>query len=305
MSLSSELISQFAKITKDNKETKKEMTVYGTTVDDDGTMYVKLDGSELLTPVLATADTKPGERVIVMIKNHTATITGNLSSPAARSGDLKDVNDLPGRMTELEAIVAKKVDQSDFDTEVKRIDTLTGNTETATKNITDIQNDIDNLQIAMLKKVETSDFETEQGRIDTLNSSVNTINKSLTTVQNDIKKLSTDYITENGSTNIWSYRKWASGNVELWGVYSITEMSCTTAFGGMYRTGIVDTPTFPYQLTDVSLVANYESDEQGMLLWAVSSTTATKPPNYYLICPASTTITSGTIVFHVFGKLVD
>lgn len=93
MVLSADLLSQFAKITKDSGNTKKETTVYGTTVEYNNSIYVKLDGSDLLTPVYTTADTKAGERVTVMIKNHTATITGNISSPAARSGDVKEATD--------------------------------------------------------------------------------------------------------------------------------------------------------------------------------------------------------------------
>lgn len=89
MALSSELISQFVKITNDGKDTKTESTVYGTTVTKNGTTYVQLDGSELFTPINTTADVQPGERVIVMIKNHTATITGNISSPAARVIEVK------------------------------------------------------------------------------------------------------------------------------------------------------------------------------------------------------------------------
>ena len=91
MSLSSDLISQFVKTTNDKKQTKKETTVYGTTVEYNGGTYVKLDGSELLTPISTTTDMKPGERVTVMIKNHTAIVTGNMTSPAARTDDVKDI----------------------------------------------------------------------------------------------------------------------------------------------------------------------------------------------------------------------
>ena len=78
MGLSNDLLSQFAKITKDEKQTKKETTVYGTTVENNGKTYVKIDGSDLLTPASTTINTKNGERVTVMLKNHTATITGNV-----------------------------------------------------------------------------------------------------------------------------------------------------------------------------------------------------------------------------------
>lgn len=89
VSLSSDLISQFVKVTNDKKEAVKEATVYGTTVVYGDDIYVKLDGSELLTPVSTTTNVVDGERVTVMIKNHTATITGNITSPSARGKDLE------------------------------------------------------------------------------------------------------------------------------------------------------------------------------------------------------------------------
>lgn len=91
MKLPSSLISQFVKITNDKTKTNTETTVYGTTVDRDGVIWVRLDGSDLLTPVSTTADVKPNERVTVLIKNHNAIITGNISSPAARVGDVDEV----------------------------------------------------------------------------------------------------------------------------------------------------------------------------------------------------------------------
>lgn len=93
MNLSSDLISRFVKATKDEKKTKGESTVYGTTVEANGSMYVRIDGANTLTPVTATTDVVAGERVIVMIKNHTATITGNITSPAARVSDTTNLGE--------------------------------------------------------------------------------------------------------------------------------------------------------------------------------------------------------------------
>ena len=93
MSLPNYLISQFAKATNDTKKRSKETVIaYGTTVRYNNATFVKLDGSEILTPVTSTADTIPGERVMVTIKNHAATITGNITSPAARTGDVNQLN---------------------------------------------------------------------------------------------------------------------------------------------------------------------------------------------------------------------
>lgn len=91
MSLSSDLVSQFVKITKDEDKTKKETTVYGTARVRDGATYVQIDGSELLTPVAEAAGANDGERVTVLIKNHKAILNGNLDSPAARTGDVQDL----------------------------------------------------------------------------------------------------------------------------------------------------------------------------------------------------------------------
>lgn len=67
MNLSSDLVSQFAKITNDTT-TKKESIVYGKVVKYNDSYYVKIDGSEILTPVTSTIAISDGERVSVMIK---------------------------------------------------------------------------------------------------------------------------------------------------------------------------------------------------------------------------------------------
>lgn len=124
MSLSNDLISQFVKATKDTTKTPSETTVYGTVVYD-GRPYVKLDGSDLLTPISTTTNVKDGERVTVMIKNHTATVTGNISSPSARTDDVDDVaNSIGNQISEFEIVIADKVSTKEFDAQTGRIDNL-------------------------------------------------------------------------------------------------------------------------------------------------------------------------------------
>lgn len=143
MSLSSDLISQFVKVMKTEKKADKETTVYGKTVEYNGSTYVQLDGSDLLTPVSTTADTKPGERVSVLIKNHTATVTGNVTSPAARTGDVKD---LGNKITEVEILIADKVSTSQLEAESARIDTLVSENVTIRDRLTASEADIDTIQ---------------------------------------------------------------------------------------------------------------------------------------------------------------
>ena len=169
MSLSSDLISQFVKVTNDKKETKKETTVYGTTIKYKDTMYVKIDGSELLTPISSTADVKENERVTVMIKNHTATVTGNLTSPAARSDDVKDIADAARKISEFEIIIADKASVEALEAEIARIDSLTA----------------DNVIIKNQLKANTAD-------IAELKADNVTISGSLTAAEADITKIKTD-----------------------------------------------------------------------------------------------------------------
>lgn len=84
------LISQFAKITKSEKQPKSDTTVYGTIVEYDGSRYMKIDGSDLLTPISSLTMIGDGERVSAVIKNHSLVVTGNATSPAVRMGDVED-----------------------------------------------------------------------------------------------------------------------------------------------------------------------------------------------------------------------
>lgn len=100
MRLPKSLITEFVRITNDRTKEHAETTVYGSIVKNGEQTYVKLDGSDILTPVLSTADANDGERVTVLIKNHTATVTGNITSPSARTGDVQTLDEVKLDATE-------------------------------------------------------------------------------------------------------------------------------------------------------------------------------------------------------------
>lgn len=133
MSLPSGLISDFVKVTKDEKKTKSETTVYGTTVEYNESIYVRLDGSSLLTPIVSTVNAKPGDRVMVLLKNHTATVTGNITSPAAGTADMQEAVD---KITQFEIAVGDKVSTAELDAERARIDTLESDNTTIKQKLT-------------------------------------------------------------------------------------------------------------------------------------------------------------------------
>lgn len=114
MNLSQDIITAFVKITNDNKKKNTETTLYGTTVIQNGNKFVRIDGSDALTPVQSTAVIRSGARVTIMLKDHQAIVTGNLTDPSASSGDVSDIGDIDAR---LEA----KVDKSEFELTINEL----------------------------------------------------------------------------------------------------------------------------------------------------------------------------------------
>ena len=112
MALSYELISQFAKITNDKKEMNKESNVYGTIVRYGNANYVRLDGSDLLTPYESTIAVDDGDRVLVSIKNHSATITGSTTNPSASNKELVQTNE---KVAKFNTVMADKIETGDLE----------------------------------------------------------------------------------------------------------------------------------------------------------------------------------------------
>lgn len=129
MALSNELLDQLVKATKPVEKKPTEATVYGTTVSQNGNLYVQIDGSDVLTPAASTVKMKSGERVIVKIKDHSAVVTGNLTTQSARSDD---VDDLVNEITEVEILIADKVSTDELTAERARIDALVAENATIT-----------------------------------------------------------------------------------------------------------------------------------------------------------------------------
>lgn len=126
MALPDKLISDFAKLNKQVEDRNGETTVTGTAKVYDGKVYIQIDGSDQLTPVLSTtAGVKDGDRITALIKNHSVTVTGNTSDPSASSGDLENAKDEIGsKITEFEIAIGDKVDVIELDAVKGRIDNL-------------------------------------------------------------------------------------------------------------------------------------------------------------------------------------
>lgn len=194
MALSNDLISQFVKTTKDDTKKNSEQTVYGTIVEYNGDKYVKLDGSELLTPISSTTNVENDERVTVMIKNHTATVTGNLSSPAART---EEVEAIGSQISEFEIVIADKVSTKELEAERARIDELTADNVTIKDTLNAVNADITNLEaenVTITGKLNAADADISSLQADNV-----LIRKNLTAAEANIGELEADNATIHGT----------------------------------------------------------------------------------------------------------
>jgi hypothetical protein len=128
MNLTDELVTQFVRMTDDAPKESQEATVYGTIKQErwSGKYFVVLDGNpdDQLTPVASTANCEVGDRVIVRIKNHQATVIGNVESPSASSTQLKGVTDDLSKKVSTEELNAEKARIEELETKTAVIEEL-------------------------------------------------------------------------------------------------------------------------------------------------------------------------------------
>ena len=181
MSLSSELASQFAKVTNDTTRNTNGTKLHGTITMLGEVPYVRLDGTEELTPISRTVEVAEGDRVEVTIANHSATVTGNLTDPSigvVRAGNLEskitqtateirsEVSDLDGRFSENIATVENGI-RNDMATSLASMsETLTG----LSNDLTGLGEDLTGLE-------------------ESTNSSISTINASIESITLNVSNL--------------------------------------------------------------------------------------------------------------------
>ena len=203
MSLSSDLASQFAKVTNDSSRNTNGTKLYGTITMLGEVPHVKLDGTEELTPISRTVEVAEGDRVEVMIANHSATVTGNLTDPSigiVRAGNLETRIEQTAKQITLTAEdLEKKLTASITETaegirsEVSDLDgRLSGNITTVENGI---RNDMTNSLASMsdtltgLSNDLTGLGEDLTGLEESTNSSISTINASIESITLNVSNL--------------------------------------------------------------------------------------------------------------------
>lgn len=104
-----------------------------------------------------------------------------------------------------------------------------------------------------------------------------------------------DYIVEQGTSGVWTYRKWASGIAECWGDYQYTNLVANRAFAGGYITASGHAQggwTFPFTFTSVKTFTPWVTGANAWILsdgglsttntgafWVIFGTSGTRTVN--------------------------
>nr|DAI02201.1 MAG TPA: hypothetical protein [Caudoviricetes sp.] len=121
-----------------------------------------------------------------------------------------------------------------------------------------------------------------------------------------------DYITAQGTTGVWTWRKWASGTAEMWAVFGTDTLAIGDAWGSLYfgtwmRSDVnVAARKYPFAFADTPTIsATYmggESDAWLISLFSASDDLKTSAPAYALARPNQGTINYPRISYYVVGK---
>lgn len=176
MSLDKKVIKDFVAAVNKKEETKTPTILTGTVHREGGTVSVKIDGSESLTPVSTVINVEDGERVTVIIENHKAMITGNLSSPAARTKEVEG----------LKEVVADKVDTAQLKAIKAEVGEISGDVanfkETTTEKLTAQDAKIKKIDgnVANFKETTTEKLTAQDAKIEKIDGNVASFKETTT-----------------------------------------------------------------------------------------------------------------------------
>lgn len=194
MALSKDVMSQFAKAMVPKQESK-EATLNATYKKIDGKEYVQLDGSDILTPVTSSVVAETDDRVKVIIKDHAATVIGNITSPSARNKDLntlKDTVDENGNTIKRMDTVIQQQQTSinQIDTKINQHDVLINQHDTVINQHGDTISSINNTLILQGNAIEANNNSiiAQGNQIESINNTVKEQGNSIVSINNTIQQ---------------------------------------------------------------------------------------------------------------------
>lgn len=112
MDLDRSLLKEFAKVVNDvGDKPEPKQYVHGTITTDEGNAkYVMLDGSDMLTPISEVVNAEAGDRVLVSVSNHQATVIGNITFPPSARKEQQAIDSANGALNQSNQAMEKAKD---------------------------------------------------------------------------------------------------------------------------------------------------------------------------------------------------
>ena len=115
----------------------------------------------------------------------------------------------------------------------------------------------------------------------------------------------TPIIVEEGTSGIWTYRKWSNGEAECVGKIPISALAVNTALGNWYRSAVVDGSNYAFPFS-FQAIPNFNmqyltSNGTGGMMWLTTQGERTAPPDFYIIRPTSSSGVTGAVHVQVKG----
>lgn len=118
-----------------------------------------------------------------------------------------------------------------------------------------------------------------------------------------------DFVIEQNTDGIWTYRKWASGAVECWGVHTQSNVAIGNTWGSLYESDgysvnlpdglFIETPQFNINLMGS---ANTTDQASGVMLELYSLGSATQSPHICAIRPGPAAAIVGTLQTSIYAR---
>lgn len=263
MNLPKNLIKEFVKVTNDSKKEPSEVYRYGKIVMHGSNPYIKIDGADTETPVDTTCHVDDGDRAMVLIKDHTATVTSNITNPTAGSKQVEkidnfiagnlttekldaryaSVNNLNATNANVEDLKAKAITTDNLNAKLVETDALTAtNARVATLESTTVKSDELKAKYATIQQLQ-SDYAT----IENLNSTNATVDdlkaKAITTDNLNVNLVKADAITAANAR--------------------IDELDSTTVKADALKANYTDTKTLEAKYATIeNLTSNYSKTSE-------------------------------------------
>lgn len=272
MDLDRSLLKEFAKVVNDvGDKPEPKQYVHGTITTGAGnTKCVMLDGSDMLTPISEVVNAEAGDRVLVSVSNHQATVIGNITFPPSARKEDQAIESANGALNQSNQAMEKakdaqtKASSAITDSSVASALANEAKTESAKAQEaanTAIQNAGEAKQLAQASSNKSD--ETQQ--------LANQVKDSVTAANKDISKLKTEVKTANDNI--------ASANTKL-----DTQASEIATIKETYSTKVETESTKADLTTEIS-------KQVGALQTTVEKNFATKTENVALEKKLQTQIT--------------